>query len=68
MSPPDDRPEITPADDDAWLRELHENPAYLTILDEIDLDNSEPGVPAEKVLAWVDSWGSDNELPKPEQE
>jgi predicted transcriptional regulator len=26
----------------------------------------EPGVPHEKVKAWVDSWGAGNELPKPE--
>ena len=67
MSPPDDRPEIAPADD-VWLQELHGDPAYLRILDGIDLDSTEPGVPAEMVLAWVGSWGSDDELPKPEPE
>ena len=72
MSPPDDRPEIAPAEpeqgDDAWLDELHSNPAYQKILDEIDLDDDSPGIPAEKVLAWVKSWGTDNELPMPEPE
>lgn len=65
MSPPDDRPEITPSDDEAWLRELHENPAYLKIIDEIDLDDDRPGVPAEEVRRWVESRETAKGLPKP---
>ncbi len=72
MSPPDDHPEIAPAEpewgSDAWVEALHRHPAYLKILDEIDLDDDSPGIPAEKVLAWVKSWGTENELPKPEPE
>jgi predicted transcriptional regulator len=27
-----------------------------------------PGVPHERVVEWLDSWGTDHELPRPEVE
>ena len=66
MTAADDRPEIAPSDEEVWLD--HESPAYRKFIAEIDLDDTRPGVPAEKVLAWVKSWGTENELPKPKAE
>ena len=70
MSPPDDRPQIAPAEpewgSDASLGELHESPAYLRMLDEIDLSEDTPSISAKAVRAWVESWGTPGELPPPE--
>ena len=63
MTALDDRPEIAPSDEEVWLD--HESPAYRKFVAEIDLDDTRPGVPAEEVRRWVESWGTDHELPKP---
>jgi predicted transcriptional regulator len=31
-----------------------------------DADAGEPGIPHEDIAAWLDSWGTDHELPPPE--
>jgi predicted transcriptional regulator len=31
-----------------------------------EADRGEPGIPHERVAAWLESWGTDNELPPPE--
>ena len=31
-----------------------------------EADRGEPGIPHERVAEWLDSWGSDHELPPPE--
>ena len=63
MTAADDRPEIAPSDEEVRLD--HESPAYRKFVDEIDLDDTRPGVPAEEVRRWVESLGTAGELPKP---
>jgi len=31
-----------------------------------EADRGEPGIPHERVVEWLDSWGTDHELPPPE--
>ena len=32
-----------------------------------EADRGEPGIQHERVTAWIDSWGTDDELPPPER-
>jgi hypothetical protein len=51
------------------LRYPQTDEEYERMLDEVDAEARERGtVPLEKVEAWVRSWGSANELPRPEPE
>ncbi|MBF0369522.1 MAG: hypothetical protein HQL52_08710 [Magnetococcales bacterium] len=59
---------------EAFLKTAPKDPKALELrewqLQEIDAGireaDTEPGIPHEKVKAWVESWGMENELPMPE--